>query len=184
MLCVLAACLGSCRRSTETTGSYFDSLVVAEGAWLLATKASVSKIAIVNGARDQSKVTPDSLGWQNELDLFRQLSSFERSAYKPYYRIEDGLKDVKSNLSIRRYTATQPNPVSLLQFYYYNRFSNIKKIEAIYRQENLLYATRRRLVMEFDEVNGKAVLTGYGMDGVQKMMLGDSVRFSVHAQVE
>jgi len=38
--------------------------------------------------------------------------------------------------------------------------------------------------MEFDEVNGKAVLTGYSMDGVQKMMLSDSVRFSVHAQVE
>jgi len=57
-------------------------------------------------------------------------------------------------------------------------------LKPFYRQENLLYTTKRRLVMEFDEVNGKAVLTGYSMDGVQKMMLSDSVRFSVHAQVE
>ena len=183
-LCLIAAGLNSCKRSSEQPTTYFDSLVVAQGAWLSSAKASVSKNTMVNGTHDQVKLSPDSLGWQNELEIFRQLSAFERPAYKSHYRVEDGIKDVKSNLSIRRYTATQSNPVSQLQFYYFNHFRNIRKIEAVYHQENLLYATRRKLIMEFDDINGTAVLTGYSMDGIQKMMLSDSVRFSLKALVE
>ncbi len=84
---------------------------------------------------------------------------------------------------VRRYRATQEIPVLELQFYYFNQFKNLKKIEAIYRQQNLLYASTRHLSMEFEEVEGKPVLIAYRIEGAQKMFLGDSVKYSVLTEI-
>ena len=140
--------LVSCQRNSQQADSYFDSLVVAQVVHLSSEKASLVKKVTLDGKEDQSTFTPDSTTWENELDIFRQLSVFERPAYRQAYRIEDGMKDVTSNLIIRRYQATQSVPVPELRFYYFNQFRNLKKIEAIYRQQNLLYSTTRHLNME------------------------------------
>ena len=175
--------LVSCQRNSQQVDSYFDSLVVAQVVHLSNVKASLVKKATLDGKEDHSTFTPDSTTWENELDIFRQLSVFERPAYRQAYRIEDGIKDATSNLIIRRYQATQKIPVPELRFYYFNQLRNLKKIEATYRQQNLLYVTTRHLTMEFDEVNGKALLISYRIDGAQKMFLGDSVKFSIRSEI-
>jgi hypothetical protein len=182
MLLVLTL-LASCQRNSQQAESYFDSLVVAQVVNLSKAKASLVKKARLDGKEDQSTFTPDSTTWENELDIFRQLSVFERPAYRQAYRIEDGLKDGTSNLIIRRYQATQEIPVPELRFYYFNQLRNLKKIEATYRQQNLLYVTTRHLTMEFEEVNGKALLIAYRIEGAQKMFLGDSVKFSIRSEI-
>ena len=175
--------LVSCQRNSQQADSYFDSLVVAQVVQLSKVKASLVKKATLDGKEDQSTFTPDSTTWENELDIFRQLSVFERPAYRQAYRIEDGMKDGMSNLIIRRYQATLRIPVPELRFYYFNQFRNLKKIEATYRLQNLLYATTRHLSMEFEEVQGKAVLIAYRIEGAQKMFLGDSVKFSIRSEI-
>ena len=175
--------LVSCQRNSQQADSYFDSLVVAQVVQLSKVKASLVKKATLDGKEDQSTFTPDSTTWENELDIFRQLSVFERPAYRQAYRIEDGMKDGMSNLIIRRYQATLRIPVPELRFYYFNQFRNLKKIEATYRQQNLLYATTRHLSMEFEEVQGKVVLIAYRIEGAQKMFLGDSVKFSIRSEI-
>jgi hypothetical protein len=173
----------SCQQNSAHADSYFDSLVVTQIVHLSNVKASLVKKATLDGKEDQSSFTPDSTTWENELGIFRQLSVFERPAYRQAYRVEDGMKDVASNLIIRRYLAIQPVPVPELRFYYYNQFKNLKKIEAIYRQQNLLYSTTRHLNMEFEDEGGKPVLIIYGIEGVQKMVLGDSVKFSIRSEI-
>jgi hypothetical protein len=184
LFCLLVlTLLLSCQRNSQQADSYFDSLVVAQVVHLSKVKASLVKKATLDGKKDQSTFTPDSTTWENELDIFRQLSVFERPAYRQAYRIEDGMKDGTSNLIIRRYQATQDIPVPELRFYYFNQFRNLKKIEATYRQQNLLYATTRHLSMEFEDVGGKPILIAYRIDGAQKMFLGDSVKFSIHSEI-
>ena len=173
----------SCQRNSQQADSYFDSLVVAQVVHLSKAKASLVKKARLDGKEDQSTFTPDSTTWENELDIFRQLSVFERPAYRRAYRIEDGMKDGTSNLIIRRYQATQKIPVPELRFYYFNQFRNLKKIEATYRQQNLLYATTRHLSMEFEDVGGNPILIAYRIEGAQKMFLGDSVKFSIRSEI-
>lgn len=175
--------LVSCQRNSEQADSYFDSLVVSQAVHLSNVKASLVKKATLDGKEDQSTFTPDSTTWENELDIFRQLSVFERPAYRQTYRIEDGIKDGTSNLIIRHYQTTQKIPVPELRFYYFNQFRNLKKIEATYHQQNLLFATTRHLSMEFEEVNGRAVLIAYRIEGAQKMFLGDSVKFSIRSEI-
>ena len=180
---LLPMVLASCQKNSRQAGSYFDSLVAAQVSYLSKGKASLVKKATLDGKQDQFNFTPDSTTWENELSIFRQLSVFERPSYRQAYRIEDGIKDDKSNLMVRRYRATQEIPVLELQFYYFNQFKNLKKIEAIYRQQNLLYASTRHLSMEFEEVEGKPVLIAYRIKGAQKMFLGDSVKYSVLTEI-
>ena len=99
--------LVSCQRNSQQADSYFDSLVTAQVVHLVNEHASVVKNAALDGKQDQSTSTPDSTTWENELDIFRQLSVFERPAYRHSYQIEDAVKDDRSNLTIRRYQTTQ-----------------------------------------------------------------------------
>ena len=183
LLCLLIFSMASCKKSSYRADTYFDSLIVAQVKYLSIANPSLTKIVRMDGKEDHSTFRPDSAIWRNELDIYRQLALFERASYRSAYQIEDGLHDKKSNLLIRRYVARQEIPIPELKFYYYQKFKNLKKIEAIYQQGNALYATTRRLVLEFDEVKGRSVLSAYAMDGSEKMILSDSVKFSIQSTI-
>jgi hypothetical protein len=180
---LLPSLLVSCQQNSKQAHSYFDSLVMAQVRHLSKAKASVVKKAMLQGKGGQSTFVPDSSAWEYELGIFRQLSAFERPAYRPAYRVEDGIRDGASNLRIRHYQATEKIPVPELRFYYFNEFKNLKKIEAIYRHQNWLYATTRRLSLEFEEIEGESILTSYRIEGTQKMVLGDTVRISIRSEI-
>jgi hypothetical protein len=173
----------SCRNSGEQPTTYFDSLVVAQVNYLSRVSPSLSKFAKMDGKENQSSFTPDSTSWENELDVFRQLAIFERPAYHDAYLLEDGLEDKTSNLLIRHYVSRREIPIPELKFYYYKQMKNLKKIEATYRQGNVLYTTTRKLVLEFDEIKGMPVLVAYRIDGSQKMIMSDSVKFSIQSRI-
>ena len=180
---LLPTVLVSCQQNSKQGHSYFDSLVIAQVAHLSKAKASIVKKTMLQGKAEQSTFVPDSSAWEYELGIFRQLSAFERPAYRLSYSVEDGIRDGASNLRIRRYQATEKIPVPELRFYYFNEFKNLKKIEAIYQQQNWLYATTRRLSLEFDDIEGESILTSYRIEGAQKMVLGDSVRISIRSEI-
>lgn len=184
LLCLLGGLLtASCKRSVDQAHTYFDSLVVAQVKYLTKAGPSLTKMAQMDGKGDQATFVPDSAAWKNELDVFRQLALFERPAYKDAYQLTDGLEDAKSNLLIRQFVANRDIPITELKFYYYKHVGNLKKIESVYRQANPLYATSRRLVLEFEEISGRPVLSAYAIDGVQKMILSDSMKFSIQAKI-
>ena len=184
LLCLLGGFLMvSCKKSPDQADTYFDSLVVAQVKYLSAANPSITKIARMDGKEDQAIFVPDPAIWKNELDVFLQLALFERPAYHDAYHMTDGLHDEKSNLLIRRYATDRDIPIAELKFYYYKELKNLKKIEAVYRQANALYSTTRRLVLEFEEVNGMPVLNAYAIDGSQKMILSDSMKFSIQAKI-
>lgn len=175
--------LASCKESAKKADFYFDSLVTNQVKILTLAKASVIKKASIDGNQDETTFTPDSTLWESELDIFRQLEIYERPAYKDAYEMKDGISDEKSNLTVRSYHSLKNIPVRDLKFYYHDQFQQLKKIEATYQEKNTLYTTKRSLQMEFDEVNGKSVLSSYSITGVQKMVLSDSVKFSIHSKV-
>ena len=70
-----------------------------------------------------------------------------------------------------------------MKFYYLGQFKHLKKLEASYHEENTLYSTKLFLWMEFDDINSRMVLDKYGMEGIQKMVLSDSVPFSIKSSI-
>jgi len=173
----------SCNRSEATYDKPyfdFDSLISIQQQALLQTKATITKTVTLDTAKEEITFEADSLILVKELDVFRQLDIINKPGFKNKYKISDGEKDSHSNLTIRKYEALEKNaPVQFVLFYYQKEFSRLHKIESTYRENNTLYGTERNLLLEFDDISGKSLLAHYRLTGVQKMILSDTITFSV-----
>ncbi|MFM7851611.1 MAG: hypothetical protein ACKO96_06740 [Flammeovirgaceae bacterium] len=165
----------------------FDSLVEIQTKWIGAQHDSIKKIATVNGHTDVSAFTADTTDMKRELEVFKQLDVINKPLFKNAYALSIATKDPKSNLLVKNYSIKKTHQgesvVPYVRIYYLNEFWHIKKIEASYKENNLLYSTHRYLVMEFDQVGNKLKLNKYLIKGFEKMILNDSVKFSIEAIV-
>ena len=168
-----------CQNNKQESKNYFDSLLTTTNDYLVTNKALLYKQTFLGQKQDTITFRPDSLTWSNELDVFRQLNTFQLPAYRDKYKLMDGLKDSQSNLLIREFRASVEIPIPFIRFYYYQKIKNLKRIEAEYHENNTLYNSRRHLILEFEQRDDKPVLTRYSIDGVQQMILSDSVTYAI-----
>ena len=180
-----ALLVAACSQEHKSNTKYFDfdGLIDDQVSQLSQRVRVLDKMAEMSGVKSDSTFLPSSKGWESELEIFRELEIINRPAYQKIYTVEDGLEDTKSNLKIRRYSSGA-SPVSSVKFYYQNEFDTLKRIEADIVEKNLLYTNSRTLVLEFDEEDGKPLLIRYAMNGFQKMVFSDPVRFSVSGEID
>ncbi|CAN5160664.1 hypothetical protein BH09BAC3_BH09BAC3_17390 [soil metagenome] len=182
LLLVLA---GGCVQKKEPVEKFFDfkELLDEQTDLLSQHGRSLDKTSYVMNQNSDTTFVPSNYVWKTELELFQQLEEFNKPIYKSEYRIEDAIKDTRSNLKIRQYISERA-PIRSMKFYYHEDFAHLKKIEATIHQNNLLYTNGLVLVMEFEDEDGKPLLSRYTMNGFQKMMLRDSVHYSLEGQVD
>ena len=175
----------ACTQEQASTKKFFDfdGLIDDQISELGQNGRVLEKTSSMAHEHLDSTFLPSAKGWESELEIFRDLEMSNKPAYRNAYRMDDLLKDPKSNLKIRQYTSTEA-PLHMLRFYYQNEFSRLRKIEASITEKNYLYTTSRILVMEFEEDEGKSQLIRYSMNGFQKMAFSDTVRFSVEGQLD
>ena len=176
----------SCREQQPVTGAYYniDSLLDKQIGLLLKRKAALEKTAIVG--TDDSRITfvpADSLAWAEELDIFRNLNSINKPVNRGLY-LDSVYKDRNSNLTIRSFTATSPElQIEQLEIFYLNNPEDIRRIEAVFHEENVMFETKRLLRMEFRKKGQDSFVSAYNVNGGQKMLLGDTVQYSVTAKI-
>jgi hypothetical protein len=175
-----------CQQQEIKSKRYFDmdSLVSAQVVYLSKSKASLKKEATISDKSSSSVNTLDSTDWSHELDVFRQLDLINRPIYSDVYVISDGGKDSKSNLLVRAYEAPANSTVPYLRLFYQTTPARLKRLEALYQETNSLYNSTRKLEMYFDDATGKPCLTGFFVDGHQKMILSDSVYYTIRAEIQ
>ncbi len=186
LLVVALAWLGACTaREKKYIKAYtdLDSLVTAQVTALQGEKKDLRKKAWLNEVGSDTTYKPDSLAWANELSIFRQLDALNKPTFRNAYVSETGT-DTKSNLTVLSLTSNKNSTVPYIRFYYLNKPANLKKVEARFEESNALYATYRDMEMHFEEINGKPLLKSFRIEGTQKMMLADSVRFGMEAEVQ
>ena len=179
--------LSSCTNNREASAQYYaiDSLIKAQISYLPSTNARLTKKSRLDNRTDTTVLTPaDTTIWSAELDVFRQLADINKPINSGAYIIHDDLPDPQSNLSIKSFTGTKKQSVAYLKLYYQDTLSKLRKIEALYREENILYKNARILTMEFQDINNKMIVTSYSIYGGQKMFLGDSVVFSIQGEIK
>lgn len=185
-LLVIGLLTASCQEQKVNGKRYFDldSLVSAQVIYLSKSKASLKKEATILEKSGSSTTILDSTAWSNELDVFRQLDVINRPMYRDAYEIKDGTKDSKSNLLVRSYEAKVHSAVPYLRLLYQDNSSRLKKLEALYQETNSLYGSQRKLEMYFDDIKGKPHLTGFFIEGDQKMILSDSVHYTIRTKIQ
>jgi hypothetical protein len=179
---ILFACDGRVAKGKRLYN--IDSLISEQSRLLAEAKAKLHKDAFVVSGNDSLEYVPkDSLAWNRELDIFRQLDAMNKPVNRANYLVDDNLYDPGSNLTVKAFTALQELPVRSLRIFYDTDITKPRKIEAIYDETNALYSSTKNLLLEFQQVNNKNLLTSYSIDGGQKMILSDSVTFSVRGKI-
>lgn len=177
--------LSSCERQ-QTASLYYniDSLVNEQILYLTQTKAGLRKQGEINSvAQDTTFVPADSAAWARELDIFTEIGMVNKPINQGAYEVMDGLDDPSSNLTIRSFIANKELSVVYLKLFYLETPDKLRKIEALYQQENTLLKSNRNLVMEFTDMYNKSILTSYSIVGEQKMFVGDTVNFTITGTV-
>lgn len=183
---VLLFLLTACRQNQTSNQKYFDfdRLIDDQISELSQRRRVLGKVADIDGSKSDTTFLPSVKGWETELEIFRELEKINKPASQLVYKIEDRIEDSKSNLLIRRYAAAS-EPVPLVEFYYQNEFSRLKKIEASVAEKNVLYSAQRVLKIEFDEgEEGHPLLIRYSMEGFQKMFMRDTVHLSMVGEID
>lgn len=183
LLFAIVSMFGCSEKKAVGAKSFFniDSLVTFQ-VQQLKGKYELNKFVEIDGKNEQSRFVPDSLQWANELDIFRQIDQINKAAFRDAYAVND-LRDTSSNLYIREITAQGDVPVSSVRIFYLRDPSDIRKIEATLREENTLYVNTRRLAIEFEPANRINLVRRYRIEGLQKMVMNDSVRFVIAGEV-
>lgn len=181
--------LSACDRSNLTYDKPyfdFDSLVTRQIKSLSPLGDSIKKIAVMDGKQDASAFRATEEDLRHELDVFQQLDVINKPIYKNAFLVSEE-EDTKSNLKVRIYRLNQQSniqsPVDFVRLYYLNNIHHLKKIESVYQEENALYFTKRHLTVELEEENDKPMLKRYSISGVQKMILNDTVKFTISGNI-
>jgi hypothetical protein len=177
---VFLSCAGGATRSDRSIYN-IDSLINAQVEVLLQGKRQLRKKATIGEQTATVVVTPDSLGWTTELEVFRRLEIAERPVYKDRYHVEE-TGDPNSNLRIKSFTA-EDTPVPLIRLFYLDDAADVRRIESRYSESNALYISSRDVVMEFEDEGRTLILKHFKIEGFQKIIMGDSVHFSVEGEV-
>lgn len=187
---VLLVILFGCNRSSilyDKPYFNFDSLVTVQVKLVGLARDSIKKTAVMDGKIDVSQFVVDTVSMRNEMEVFRELDVINKPLFKNAYEIPKDEKDNKSNLWVRTYRlknkADVTSAVPYVRFFYLDDFQQVKKIESIFEEANSLYKTHRNLMMEFDGIEQGMKLKRYSISGFQKMILTDTVKFSIEGNV-
>ena len=185
----LACCtlfLFSCNKKEKTTSLYnIDSLITAQVKYLNGNRAKLQKSASISSKTDDSTYVPaDTTTWNAELEIFRSLQAINKPVNRDLYLVDDGLFDPASNLTVKAFSALKDDlPVKYVRVFYQESISRPRKIEGLYDDRNSLYKSGRILSMEFQQINNKSVLTSYSIQGGQKMILADTIGFTIKGKI-
>jgi hypothetical protein len=178
-----AVWLFACSKGDRPHAVYYpiDSLVQAQIDYLGVHPASLHKYATMGTDQDTAVYEPkDTTAWAYELGPLLRLGVINKPIHEGKYKVEDNLRDAKSNLRIRAFTAMDDElPVAYLRIYYQDSLQHVRRIEGIYREVNGLYISTQVLSMELQEIHNKTLLTSYSIKGGQKMLFADSTALGV-----
>lgn len=161
------------RESVRELKVYFDldSLLDAQVRLLAMTNATLTKKVVMDSREEVREEHPDTTGWQEEFVILRDFD-LNKSHYVGSYHREEAENVVKYVLN-----EDMDAPVKSLDLRLRN--GRLQQIRSNYFEDKSIYQHRRNL-----ELNFKGdYLESYSISGFQKMILKDTVKYSISGKV-
>lgn len=177
VLVVLGWAMLSCREdrgSVKELKVYFDldSLMDAQVHLLSERQATLIKRVGMDGQQEQKTLRPDSAGWQDELRIVRDFN-----LNKPSY--VGGYSEEVSDGNIQYVLAGKlRSPVQYFEIDQSGR--QIDQIRSRYFEDKSIYQLQRDLELVFEG----SLLKSYRISGFQKMILKDTVKYTLSGTIQ
>ena len=178
----ILSCTNPVKRESDNLKYYdLNGLIDQQLLWLIEFNPNIRKTVVLNGIPESSSMRLDSVQWTRELNIFRE-ADLNKSRLRQEYRVVEDLSEPTSNLKIRLYEAINKEmmDVEYLKIFYVVKEEDIRKLEASVREKNSLFSSKKTLYMTFeDDGNGSIKIKHFKIEGQQKMILMDTVKFSL-----
>ncbi|GAB5522650.1 MAG: hypothetical protein Roseis2KO_05220 [Roseivirga sp.] len=180
---VLALCAVACSAPVETvavkTDSYFDlvGLLDTQTALLLEQGAVLEKQLTANGETEVVSVKPESEEQlKAELRLFYEANINKLGLDDAYFTEElPGINGASKIIN----TAKKAGPdIRMIEYDFY--LGKISQIRVLVEDKNDIYTFEKEMTMKFEPLSdGREILTGYSINGKQKMVMKSDLNFSL-----
>ena len=182
VFCALISCGNSQNPAVMQITPYYnvDSLIRSQVALLDSTRPSLEKYAWLEDEPDTITFSPDSAEWGRELEIFLQID-LNKPVLRDAYTVsnETGSEGEK----IVAYIAKEAKDVQVDTLELYFQGDRLRKIEGSYRDNSILFDTFRKVVLQFEDFEDAVRVRAYQIDGAQKMILQDTVRYRIDAWI-
>ncbi|HEX9649036.1 MAG TPA: hypothetical protein VGA21_00635 [Cyclobacteriaceae bacterium] len=182
---LVSLCLFSCSQAEQEvkTGELYFSLekLVEEQVSILSSGTyQIKKTAFLNEKHDEKILKPDSLGWLDELKLFRD-ADINLPSLRGVYEMVAGPGELTSNLQeIDFIPVKEVQGVQYIKVFYAENRDDVRKIETRVTEVNSLFRGETILKLELRrDGENNLVLTSYEITGGQKMIMLDSVEYKI-----
>ena len=135
--------------------------------------------SVITKGQPTETIQLEELDWEKELAIFQEVD-LSRPALRDFYSEERHTLPNGNTVSIFTKDADSAAPVDRLQLTV-SPLQKLQQLEAVVLEENLLFYSKRniRLIAE----PGTGNLASYRVEGVQKLIFGDSLRYRVDANL-
>ena len=177
-LVALVACEQPAPRTTAAIDFDVAAYVQQETERLQAAQPAVLKSVNTEDAPAET-IQLEQLDWAEELAIFAEADINKPTLREYYSRQEQPLPDGGKAISYNR----NPDAEAPVESLYLELSPNnkLQRLEATLHDENLLFFSRRQAVLDASPASGH--LQGYNVKGVQKMIFGDSLHYSVQVNL-
>ena len=180
-LLMLGACDGSGAKAVKID-KYFDlvSLLDQQAELLYNSGARLEKVLVANGKEDKMMVRPDSLGQlKAELKLFYEADINKLGLDDAYY--EEELPGINGSRKVINTAKKKAPNVRLIEYDYEQ--DQLRHIRILVQDKNDIYNLEKEMLLNFEQVNGRELLTSYSINGKQDMVMKSELEFSLSGKV-
>ncbi len=117
--------------------------------------------------------------WEKELSIFQEVD-LSRPALRDFYREEEQTLPDGSTLTVFTKSEEAAAPVQRLQLIV-SPEQKLEQLKATVLEENILFYSEREITLTAEPGTGN--IGSYRVEGVQKLMLGDSLRYRIDANL-
>ncbi|RIJ37576.1 hypothetical protein [Pontibacter oryzae] len=145
---------------------------------LEAEKPMVLKSVETQG-KDAELVETSEVDWEDELTVFEQADLNRPSLQEYYTKQQQTLSDGSVQVEYSKLEDAEPQVHYLRLVLTPN--GKLKELTATLQDQNIIYYSHRKIALTTNPKTGS--IASYRVDGVQKMIFGDSLHYSVKANL-
>ncbi len=183
ILVVFGGCREVVQDKIQNTNQYFDLKGLLEEQIILldSLRPSVKKTTYIDAVEETQSFQLDSTGWAREMEIFFEVD-INDPILKDAYQIKEKSHEDSLRSVLYEAKALDNTEIKFLEVIYLSETDIPRYIRAVFAEKNALYDSRRSLKLEFQKYKDLNILSGYSIEGAQKMLLKDTILYKVQVR--